>query len=169
MDCLQILLNTFFAFLSAVMGVMIGVWYSKREFALARITQKQQLKLDLIKAFKFNIDRLNQMSGQLAKSNIPDYHLDTESVAHVLFNGRQLFDDPKWFDKFNWERFQLVHINAKIDFLNDLTNLSGISQGSIFVQGGVGHSRVASLIARLPSLVSDIQKLLTEFETAKSQ
>jgi hypothetical protein len=33
----------------------------------------------------------------------------------------------------------------------------------------VANQRIASLIARLPSLASDIQKLIAEYEAAKTQ
>lgn len=169
MDCEQILLNTLFAFLSAFIGTLMGVYWAKCQFHKQNIFDRQQLRSDLIKSFRFNVDRLNQMSGQLSKVIIPDYRLDTESLTHILFHGRELFDNPKWFDRFNWERYQLVHVNAKIDFLNDITNLSGFTQGSIFSAGSIGHSRITSLTARLPTLVADIEKLIAEYEAVKTQ
>lgn len=59
---------------------------------------------------------------------------------------------------------RLVHINAKVDFLNDLTNLSEISSGSIFVQGGVGHSRYVSLLNHLRVTQEEIAQLIGEYE-----
>lgn len=163
----QFLLNLFFAALSAFLGVVMGIWYSKRQFADLRITEKKELRHKLIKAFRFNLDRIKQMEGQLTsqqRQEIPDYRLDTESVAHILFHGRELFHDESWFDRFNWQRFQLVHINAKVDFLNDLTNLSGISSGSIFAQGGVGHSRYVSLVGHLKTSKKEISDMIADYE-----
>ena len=161
----QFLLNLFFAVLSAFLSVVVAIWYSKRELEKFRQTDKQELRRKLIKALQFNVDRLKQMEGELTSSQqrIPDYRLDTESVAHVLFHGRDLFDDEKWFDDFNWQRFQLVHINAKVDFLNDLTNLSGISPGSIFAQGGVGQHRYASLVGHLKTTQKEIAALIAAY------
>jgi hypothetical protein len=129
MELSQFILNLFSAALSAFLGVIIGLWYSERKSVKLIASEKQGLRRKLIKAFRFNIERLKQMHGQLTSQDriVPDYRLDTESVSHVLFHGRDLFDDDAWFDKFNWQRFQLAHINAKVDFLNDITNLSGIS------------------------------------------
>jgi hypothetical protein len=106
------------------------------------------------------------MEGELTSPRrmIPDYRLDTESVAHVLFHGRDLFDDEKWFDDFNWQRFQLVHINAKVDFLNDLTNLSGIASGSIFAKDGLGQQRYASLVGHLKITQKEISDLISTYE-----
>jgi hypothetical protein len=165
----QFLLNLFFAALSAFLGVVMGVWYSKRQFVGLKNAEKKELRRKLIKAFRFNLDRLKQMEGQLTskqRQEIPDYRLDTESVAHVLFHGRDLFGDESWFDRFNWQRFQLVHINAKVDFLNDLTNLSGIVSDSIFAQGGVGHSRYVSLVGHLRTSQKEISDMIADYEKA---
>lgn len=109
MDKEQLLLNTFFAFLSALMGVILGVLYNNRRLRLFRVSETQELRRKLIKAFRFNIDRLKQMSGQLASQppTIPDFRLDTESVAHILFHGRDLFANEQWFDRFGWQWYQL--------------------------------------------------------------
>ena len=166
MTICEILLNLFFAALSAFLGVVIGVWYSKGELAKVRATEKQELRRKLIKAFLFNVERLKQMHAQLVSppQEIPDYRLDTESVAHVLFHGRDLFDDEAWFDRFNWQRFQLVHINAKVDFLNEITNLSDISSGSIFERGELGQRRFASLVNHLRVTQKEILQMISDYE-----
>lgn len=163
----QFLLNLFFAALSAFLGVVMGVWCSMRRLSELRVAKKKDLRRKLIKAFRFNLDRLKQMEGQLTtqqSQEIPDYRLDTESVAHVLFHGRDLFEDASWFDRFNWQRFQLVHINAKVDFLNELTNLSGISPLPIFAPGGVGYSRYVSLVAHLKISQKEISDMILDYE-----
>ena len=173
MDYLQILLNVFFAFVSAVMGVLIGNWYTKRQLVALRVSEKQQLRHKLIEAFQFNIARLNQMSEYLSSNSqiIPDFRLDTESVSHILFHGRELFDNEEWFDKFNWQRYQLTHINAKLDYLNDVINLAipDESEGRTVYSATVANQRMASLASHLPSLAADIEKLILEFETEETQ
>lgn len=166
MSICEILLNLFFAALSAFLGVVIGVWYSRGELAKARAAEKIELRRKLIKAFQFNVERLKQMHGQLTSRQqvIPDYRLDTESVSHVLFHGRDLFDDEAWFDRFNWQRFQLVHINAKVDFLNEITNLSDISSGSIFSEGALGQRRFVSLVGHLQVTQKEILQMISDYE-----
>lgn len=95
MDTVSFLLNIFFAFISAVMGVVLGNWWTSKQFTKQRLAETQQLRSQLIQAFRFNIIRLNQMSGQLTSNPpiVPDYRLDTESVAHILFHGRDLFSN----------------------------------------------------------------------------
>src|ERR1035437_217489 len=151
MTCLQFLLNIFFAALSGFLGVVMGVKHSKYEYARLRIIEKQELRRKLIKAFISNVAGINKMHGQLTSKPqiVPDYRLDTESISHILFHGRDLFDDEKWFDDFNWQRLQLAHINAQVDFLNDITNLSDISLDSISSRGGVGQQRYISLVGHL--------------------
>lgn len=165
----QFLLNLFFAALSAFLGVQMGVWYAKHDHANIQASEKQELRRKLIKAFQFNLKRLKQMSDQLTSKqidiiNIPDYCLDTESVSHILFHGRNLFDDETWFDKFNWQRFQLVHINEQVDFLNNITNLSSISLGSISSQDGVGQQRYDSLVGHLMTTQKEISALISDYE-----
>lgn len=53
-----------------------------------------------------------------------------------------------------------------MDFLNDLTNLSGISSGSIFSQGGVGHSRYVSLVGHLRTSQKEILEMISDYEKA---
>ena len=97
-------------------------------------------------------------------SRIPDYRLDTESVAHILFHGEDVFDDPKWFKEFNWQRFQLGHINSKVDLVNDITNLSGIASGPIFATGGLGHQRYVSLVQQVKRAQIEISELIQKYE-----
>ena len=173
MDCVQILLNTFFAFLSAIAGVLIGNWWTGKQLSKLRLIETEQLCSQLIQAFRFNIIRLNQMSGQLTSNPpiVPDYRLDTEGVSHILFHGRDLFVNQDWFTRFNWQRYQLVHINAKVDFLNDVLNVNptGGNVGHTVGLATVANQRFSSLAARLPTLVSDIEKLIAEYEAAKIQ
>ena len=166
MTTVQLILNLSLNIIGSLIGVVVAVWYSKREIRAFRIVDKKELRRKLIKAFRFNVDRLKQMEGQLTSPQqiIPDHRLDTESVAHILFHGRDLFDDESWFDRFNWQRFQLVHINAKVDFLNDFTNLSGISLDFISSQGGVGQQRYDNLVGHLKISQKNISELILDYE-----
>jgi hypothetical protein len=144
----------------------LGVCYERRELVRIRLAEKIELRRKLIKAFRFNVAGLKKMHGLLTSQPpiIPDYRLDTESVSHILFHGRNLFDDEGWFDKFNWQRFQLVHINAQVDFLNEIHNLSDISPRSIFPQGGLFHRRYASLVKNLQIIQEEILQTIAEYE-----
>jgi hypothetical protein len=166
MTLCQFLLNLFFAVLSAFISVVAAIWYSKRELKKFREADKRELRRKLVKAFQFNIKGLEQMYGQLTSKPqiIPDYRLDTESISHILFHGRDLFGDEKWFDRFNWQRYQLSHINAKVDFLNEITNLSGISLDSISAQGGVGQQRYISLVRHLQISKREILEMISDYE-----
>jgi hypothetical protein len=167
MTTIEICWNLLFAAISAVFGVVVAVLYSNHELAKLKVSEKKELRRKLIKAFRFNIERLDQMEKQLVtppRPEIPDYRLDTESVAHILFNGRDLFDGESWFDRFNWQRFQLVHINAKVDFLNDIINLSGIAWNA-----ELSRARYSSLVGHLKVSKKEISNLIQEFEKTGRQ
>jgi hypothetical protein len=169
MTLFQILLNLLFAALSAFLGVLMGIWYSKKDFKTTRAAEKIELRHKLLLAFRFNIKGLEQMEKQLTPQQggryvIPDYRLDTESISHILFHGRELFDDESWFEKFNWQRYQLTHINAKVDFLNEITNLSDFSLDSISAQGEVGQQRYNSLLRHLKISQKEIVDLISDYE-----
>jgi hypothetical protein len=51
----QLILNLFFAALSAFLGVLMGVWYSKYILEKQSILDKINLRKKLIQTFKFNI------------------------------------------------------------------------------------------------------------------
>lgn len=167
----QILLNLFFAVLGAVLGafvsVIVAIKYSKYELKRFRESDRIELRRQLVKEFQSNIKGLEKMRGQLSsKPNIiiPDYRMDTESIAHILFHGRKLFDDEKWFDKFNHYRYQLCHINAQVDYLNEMTNLYDACQGPISATGSMGQQRYSSLVAHLEIIENEISKLIADYE-----
>jgi hypothetical protein len=162
----QFALNLFLNVVGSLIGVVVGVWYSRYELSKLRESEKKELRVRLIEAFKSNINGVQQMIGQLTSQPpcIPDYRLDTESIAHILFHGRDLFEDENWFRQFNHQRYQLGHINAKVDFLNDITNLSGITPDSIFVAGGVAQQRYLTVIGHLQTTHREISGLIADYE-----
>ena len=82
----QILLDTIFAIFSAFLGVVIGVLWAKRQWAKDKETQSLFIRQNLIKAFQFNIDRIQQCLSyiQQSKSIIPNFRLDTVTVIHFF-------------------------------------------------------------------------------------
>jgi|GEM_PF-3302142 len=172
MNSVQLFLNVFFALFSAIAGVIIGNWYVRTEAEITLTNEKRRLRKELVKAFRFNIDRLNQMKGQLTgpSCEIPDYALETQSVAHILFHGRKLFNNEEWFEKFNWYRYQFLHIDMKVQFLNDVVNLG--TPATTFLKRSnpitVNEYRYHSLVKRLPELIIEIENLLLRFQEAES-
>jgi len=160
MTAAQFLLNIFFAALSAFMGVLLGVWWAKRQWAEEREAQRGLLRTHLIQAFRFNLDRLEQSLKYLEQATpvIPNFRLDTATVTYVLLTGRGLFEDESLFDRFSWQRYQLEHINAKLDYLHGSLTPGGINQT------GLALSRYESLVQHMKVTRKDISKLLDDYE-----
>ena len=116
----QLLWNLFFAFLSALSGVVIGILWGRRQLASDRAQRIEILRANLVKAFRFNLDRIDQCLDYLQRAPpvIPNFRLDTATPTHILLMGRELFSDQGMFERFSWQRYQLDHLNAKLDYLH---------------------------------------------------
>jgi hypothetical protein len=158
----QFLLNLFFAGLSAFLGVLLGVWWAKREWARDRESQRRLLRANLVKAFRFNLERLEQCLDYLQKDPpiIPNFRLDTATVIHILFTGRGLFADESMFDRFSWQRYQLEHINAKLDYLHSYLPSAVETQD----QTGLAQSAYDGLLQHLRVTRKDITALIADYE-----
>lgn len=155
----QFLLNLFFAGLSAFLGVLLGVWWAKRQWAKDRESQSRLLRANLVKAFRLNLERIQQSLEYLQQTPpvIPNFRLDTATVIHILFAGRGLFTDEALFDRFSWQRYQLEHINAKLDYLHAyLPNAQN--------QTGLAKSAYDSLVQHLQVTQKDVNELLVDYE-----
>ena len=141
-------------------GFVIGILWSNRQFRQERIEQSKLLRKNLIKGFRFNLDRIQQSLGYLQKNEpiIPNFRLDTSTVGHILFTGRNLFPDETWFDKFNWQRYQLEHINAKLDYIQLNLNPQDKGQMALFQQ------KYVDLITHLLTTKRELTELIAEFE-----
>ena len=158
----QLILNLFFAGLSACLGLLLGVWWAKRQLARDRQRQLESLRANLIKAFRFNLARIDQCLDYLQKKPpvIPNFRLDTETVIYILFSGRGLFPDESLFDRFSWQRYQLEHINARLDYLHAyLPSTVGTPE-----QKGLANSAYESLVQHLRVTRRDISELIEDYE-----
>ena len=151
----QFFFNVFFAGLSAFMGVLLGVAWSNRQRKRDRKHQLQVLRDNLVKAFRSNLDRIAQCIAYLEKIPpiIPNFRLDTSTVVHILFNGRELYANEGLFERFSWQRYQLEHINAKLDYVHTYLGNASLSQAAL-----------ASLLQHLRVTQRDITNLLAEYE-----
>lgn len=154
----QLLWNLLFAFLSAFAGTVFGVLWARQQWKRDRVARARQLRANLIKAFRFNLDRIAQCLDYLQRSPvvIPNFRLDTATPAQVLLSGRELFADEGLFDRFDWQRYQLDHINAKLDYLH-----THIATGS---SSHVSPSPLDSLLQHLTVTQRDITQLLDDYQ-----
>ncbi len=158
----QLLWNLFFAFVSAFSGVMLGVLWSRRQWRREIAAQAKRLREHLVAAFRFNLERIDQCLDYLGREDpvIPNFRLDTATPTYVLLSGRHHFLDSSLFDRFSWQRYQLEHINAKLDYLHLHLSAGSIAQ--------LSPSPFESLTRHLEVAKKDITKLLSEFDASAS-
>lgn len=158
----QLLWNLFFAFLSAFAGTVLGVIWARRQWQRERTLQAQHLRDNLIKAFRFNLDRIGQCLSYLQRPQpvIPNFRLDAATPTHILLAGRELFPDVALFDRFNWQRYQLDHVNAKLEQLH-----AHLAAGSATQLMPSPHD---SLVQHLVTTQQDIAQLLSDYEASTS-
>ena len=154
----------YYALVSALFGLAIGSWVTNRKWKQDIDVQSQKLKQDLFAAFQFNIDRINQCVQYLESSppNIPNFSLDESSVLQILHDGRKLFENPNDFQKFNWQRFQLSHLNKKLDFLISLAGHTSELAGHT---SEVGDNVRTELVGHLKTTAKEISLLLEQYKT----
>lgn len=152
----QLLWNLLFAFLSAFAGTVFGVLWARRQWKRDHLARARQLRANLVKAFRFNLDRITQCLDYLQRSPavIPNFRLDAATPAHILLTGRDLFVDESLYDRFDWQRYQLDHINAKLDYLHTHIAIGSTSQ--------VTPSPFDSLVQHLTVTQRDITQLLDD-------
>jgi hypothetical protein len=165
MDFGEIFSDFFWAAAGAGLGTIFGVWFNEREKADSRNKEKARLRQNLIDSFEFNLVEIDKMINSIETKSgersvwIPDNYLDSESVTHVLFHGKDLFCRCQ-FDKFNWQRYQIMHINAKIDFVNVATSRESYpSSGVTLLQ-----DRFSSLVNHLRATSRDLRQILSDYK-----
>lgn len=158
-----LLWNLFFAFLSALAGVVLGVLWAKREWRKERAAEKERLRANLMRAFRLNLDRIEQCLDYLQRPEpvIPNFQLDPASVMFVLLGGRELFQCQEFFDRCDWQRYQLEHLNVKLDQLRTEV-VAGSTEQSRFTP-----SSLESLLQHLRITQSDITQLLIDYKAIK--
>ena len=116
--CLEFFSDILLSLFGAGAGVVIGVIWAQVQGSYNRTQQRINFRKQLCSAFQFNLDRINQMVDQLTPIGgaieIPNYPFDTDPIKHILFSGREIVGTQEEFDRWNWNRYQLDHLNMKI-------------------------------------------------------
>lgn len=148
--------------MGGLLGFVIGVIWANWQWKRDRIAQAKLLRRNLVKGFRFNLDRIQQCLDYLQSPQtiIPNFRLDTSSVGYILFTGRGLFPNESWFDRFNWQRYQLEHINAKMDYIQ-------LSLGSSDPRhADLGRQQFGSLLHHLKITQKEILEMISDYEKA---
>lgn len=158
MSWLTSMRDYFFASVSAFLGVLLGIGWTEWRAAQRLKADRARLRSDLIKAFRFNVERISQCLDYFSRTPVvmPNFRFDTDTLSQILYHGRTLFDSEQVFDSYNWQRYQLVHLNAKLDYIH--TYLSG-AQGPL---QSVLPQAIQSLVQHLTTTKSEIEALLTK-------
>lgn len=148
------------ALVGAIMGSVISAALTHWQWRKKLAAERALLRRNILKSFRFALKGIDQCLGMLTASQpvIPNFKLDAPTVAHLLYTGRDLFRNEATFDAFNWQRYQLDHINAKLDYLHVYHAL--ISEKKI--ENELLTRECASLIAHLKNANSEIGNLLEQ-------
>jgi hypothetical protein len=154
--------SLFLNVLGSLIGLGAGVLLTKRQWKRERVEQTKALRVHLIKAFRSVLSGIEQGLGFLQSKppTIPNYRLDTVTIGHILLNGRDLFPTDKMFDDFNWQRYQLEHINTKLDYLHLYFSTSGGRPTMVAVH------EFDSLVAHLKTTQREISEMLSSYESS---
>jgi hypothetical protein len=160
MTTAQFLLNLLLNIIGSLIGVVVGVWWAKVQWRKDREAQTKVLRANLVKAFRLTLGGIQQALDFLQQSSpiIPNYRLDTATIGHILYSGRSLFSDEALFDRFNWQRYQLDHINAKLDYMHVYLTSNASNQADLT------RHEFASLVVHLKTTHKEISELLADYE-----
>lgn len=112
-----------YATVSAVIGAMIGISWTKAQFRRQKLSEKQRCVQRLRESLQFNVERLNQAHGQLQENMFPNYPLDTAQLNHWLTEAHDLLP-AELLKNLDWQRYQLDHISSKFVVASQLVALT---------------------------------------------
>jgi len=145
--------------IASLIAFLLGVGWAKRQWKKDQEHLAKNLRIQLVKAFKSAVSGLDQGLGFL-KSNpptIPNYRIDTATISHILLNGRDLTSEDL-FTHLNWQRYQLDHINTKLDYLHMYLSASGDGLSTAVLEG------FGSLVVHMETTKKEISSLLPALE-----
>jgi hypothetical protein len=152
-----------YATVSALLGALIGISWTKRQFKRLKENEKRRCVSRLRESLQFNVDRLNQAHDQLQGSVFPNYPLDTAQLNHWLTEAHDLLP-AQLLKNLDWHRYQLDHISSKFQVASNFVVLTAGRELTSAEQGYVSALK-ASLIEHidgvrnaLPPLIQQIPK-----------
>lgn len=149
--------DTINSFVGALIGIILGSLLSQWQWNQKLKRDKKILKANISTVFNFNLDRIRQCIDYLENKNlIPNFLLDVNSVNHVLFKGRELFSTIEIFDKFNWQRYQLEHLNTKLSYYYFISTAN--------TDIDLVRREYTSLVNHLKTIESEISEMLLTYD-----
>lgn len=104
--------------LGAVAGLIGGYYFSLKKENHDNNERVCSFYKNLRDTLQFNMDRSDHMKILLEKDMVPNFLYDVSPISELLFStGHLLRYDPQ-FNKWNWIRYKMGHINNAISMFD---------------------------------------------------
>jgi hypothetical protein len=113
-----------FALVSAIAGVLIGIWLTEWRFAKAEALRKQKRIHSLLDSIRLNVDLIDIALGFADLQGLGNFPMDGATLGSRI---SACVDDlpAETIKGLNWERFQLDHIAFKVLVANITVSTAG--------------------------------------------
>lgn len=113
-----------FAFVSAIAGVLIGIWLTERRFAKSERMRRDRRIHSLLESVRLNIGLIDTALGFADLRGLGNFPMDGSTLGARI---AACVDDLSFglVKDLNWERFQLDHIAFKILVANITVSTAG--------------------------------------------
>ncbi len=116
--------NYWFAFVSAIAGVIIGIWLTESRFKKAEALRRKRRIDSLLESIRFNVDLIDVALGYTDLKGLGNFPMDGTTLGARI---SACVDDlpAETIKSLNWERFQLDHIAFKVLVANITVSTAG--------------------------------------------
>jgi hypothetical protein len=157
------------------LGYVVAVRYERSKAERESKARRGELLSDLKISPKNNLGYLNQITDlHFQKGELPSFPLDTVALAYIALNARRFLpDNTDWGERYNKLRFELDHINRKVEvLLHSASILLPTVESHLLYDGkdGVLYKSIVQMMssefANLKILIENTKTMLkTEIET----
>lgn len=113
-----------FAFVSAIAGVLIGIWLTERRFAKSERIRRERRIHSLLESIRLNMNLIDTALGFADLKGLGNFPMDGAALGARI---AACVDDLSFelVKDLNWERFQLDHIAFKVLIANITVSTAG--------------------------------------------
>ena len=113
-----------FAIVSAIFGVLIGIWLTERRFKKSELIRKERRIHSLLESIRLNISLIDEGLKITDLNGLGNFPMDGSTLGSRI---SACVDDlsSEAIKDLNWERFQLDHIAFKILVANITVSTAG--------------------------------------------
>lgn len=152
----------FFAFVSALMGTLLGIGFAEIRYSYIGKKQKK-LSLDNLYKTLVHVRQLldqskRQLTEDLKTDGIPNFTLDTSTLLNRISKSEEYISNDLWV-RLNGLRYQMEHLNNKLAMLYFIS-----MNGNQDVEG---HPEFASVLKHTELVKKWIFEAILAIETEK--